>query len=144
MTVYAKVMCFYKFLAQWRTLGIKSLSFTYGWCLVSLLLQINLRPSGNMMLKPQGPRFLPPSAMSNTPSSSPPRGIAPIQSLLPQNPAAMAQQPSPLQAGYPGLPVKQVSSSGGGGSGGTEKKQEKKKQPTKEELLKSVVSLMEE
>ncbi|XP_072172101.1 eukaryotic translation initiation factor 4 gamma 2-like [Diadema setosum] len=109
--------------------------------------EINLRPSSNMMLKPQGPRFLPPSAMSNAPSSSPPLGMTPLQSLLPQNPAAGINQPPPLQAGYPGLPVKQQGGSGGGGGSGAgggaaEKKQEKKKQPTKEELLKSMEELL--
>ncbi|XP_063961051.1 eukaryotic translation initiation factor 4 gamma 2-like [Lytechinus pictus] len=103
--------------------------------------EINLRPSSNMVLKPQGPRFLPPSAMSTSPNSSPPRGIAPIHSLLPQNPPA-GIQPPPLQAGYPGLPVKQPAGGTSGGGATAEKKQEKKKQPNKEELLKSMEELL--
>ncbi|XP_030845042.1 eukaryotic translation initiation factor 4 gamma 2-like isoform X1 [Strongylocentrotus purpuratus] len=109
--------------------------------------EINLRPSGNMVLKPQVPRFLPPSATSNSPNSSPPRGIAPIHGLLPTNPPPNnVQQPPPLQTGYPGLPVKHsAAGSLGGGTGGApagERRIERKKQPTKEELLKSMEELL--
>ncbi|XP_022106405.1 eukaryotic translation initiation factor 4 gamma 2-like [Acanthaster planci] len=94
--------------------------------------QLNLRPnSSNISLKPQGPSMLPPSTKK---TSSQPPSLVPSK---PNNPTPSSQQPpvGNLQSGFPPLSVKQSTSSERG-------KQAKKQTPSKEDLLKSMETLM--
>ncbi|XP_038050694.1 LOW QUALITY PROTEIN: eukaryotic translation initiation factor 4 gamma 2-like, partial [Patiria miniata] len=94
--------------------------------------QLNLRPnSSSMLLKPQGPSMLPPSTkktISQPPSLVPPK---------PNNPPPSSRQPpvDNLQSGFPPLSVKQTTNAERG-------KQAKKQAPSKEDLLKSMETLM--
>ncbi|XP_033646152.1 eukaryotic translation initiation factor 4 gamma 2-like [Asterias rubens] len=91
--------------------------------------QFNLRMnSGSMMLKPQGPSMTFPSTKK---TQSQPQSLAPSKPTPPQQ-----APPANLQSGFPPLASKQ--------STGQEKaKQSKKQAPSKEELIKSMESLLE-